>query len=68
MVPRFKETAFAIMEFQDHKSLVVRAAIAQLLPALAQFCPDAFAGSLHLTKAVNFLVKCTKLPELRTIT
>lgn len=66
MIPRFKETSNAIMQFRDHKSIVVKAAIAQLLPALAQFCPDAFSGSKHLNEAVEFLLKCAKLPELRT--
>lgn len=65
MVPRFKEISKAILEFKDHKSTVVRAAIAQLLPSLAEFCPDAFAHA-HMNETVDFLQKGSKIPELRT--
>lgn len=65
MVPRFKEISKAILEFKDHKSTIVRAAIAQLLPALAEFCPDAFAHA-HMNETVDFLQKCSKTSELRT--
>jgi len=64
MVPRFKEVCKAIMALQDHRSRVVRGTIASLIPALAQFCPDAFART-HLDEAVDVLVKCAKTTELR---
>lgn len=64
MVPRFKEVCRAIMGLQDHRSKVVRGAIASLIPALAHFCPDSFART-HLDESVDVLVKCSKVTELR---
>ena len=64
MVPRFKEVCRAIMGLKDHRSRAVRGSIAALLPALARYCPDAFART-HLDEAVDVLVKCSKSQELR---
>lgn len=66
MVPRFKEICMAIMALKDHRSKVVRSAIVELLPSLAQFCPDAFARSF-LDESVDILVKNCKLPELKPL-
>jgi FKBP12-rapamycin complex-associated protein len=57
MLPRFKELCSAIIGLKEHKSLVVRAAIASLLPELASFCPDVFART-HLNESIELLVKC----------
>jgi hypothetical protein len=64
MLPRFKEVCKAIMQLKDHNSKCVRSAITALLPALALFCPDAFARR-HLNESVDLLVKCAAIPELR---
>jgi Domain of unknown function (DUF3385) len=64
MMPRFKEVCKAIMALKDHSSKVVRSAITSLLPALALFCPDAFARR-HLNESVDLLVKCAAIPDLR---
>jgi Domain of unknown function (DUF3385) len=64
MMPRFKEVCKAIMALKDHSSKVVRSAITALLPALALFCPDAFARR-HLNESVDLLVKCAAIPDLR---
>jgi FKBP12-rapamycin complex-associated protein len=64
MIPRFKEICKAIMALKDHRSRVVRAAIAALLPELATFCPDAFART-HLDESVELLVKCSAASDLR---
>jgi hypothetical protein len=64
MLPRFKEVCKAIMQLKDHNSKCVRSAITALLPALAMFCPDAFARR-HLNESVDLLVRCASIPELR---
>jgi hypothetical protein len=38
---------------------IVRLAIVELLPQLAQFCPDPFARG-YLDTAITFLIKCAK--------
>ena len=64
MIPRFREVCKAIMDLKDHRSRMVRAKIIDLLPALAQLCPDAFARA-DLQDSVDFLSKCAKIPDLR---
>ena len=64
MMPRFKEVCKAIMVLKDNNSKVVRSAITSLLPALALFCPDAFARR-HLNESVDLLIKCASVPDLR---
>ena len=64
MVPRFKEISKAILGLHENRSRVVRCALLSLLPALAQFCADAFARS-YLDEAVEIVVKFSKIPELR---
>ena len=66
MVPRFKEMCKAIIVLKDHKSKIVKSEIVQLLPALAAFCPDAFARS-HLDEVVDILMKTNKTVDLKSI-
>jgi FKBP12-rapamycin complex-associated protein len=64
MVPRFKEMCKAIIALKEHRSKVVRGALLSLLPALAQFCPDAFART-YLDESVEIVVLASKVQELR---
>ena len=51
-MPRFREVCDATMTLCSHRSRDVRLAATTLLPALAAFCPDAFART-HLDDAVE---------------
>ena len=65
MLPRFKELSTAILLLREHKSRTVRAALIELLPTLARFCPDAF-GRAYLDDSLDFLVKSARIAELRS--
>lgn len=64
MIPRFKEVCKSLMLLKDHRSRIVKSAIIELLPALASLCPDVFARA-HMDESLDFLLRCTKVNELR---
>ena len=41
--PRFREACDAAIALREHRSRAIRKAVTDLLPRLAQYCPDAFA-------------------------
>ena len=43
MMPRFREACDAAIALREHRSRAIRKAVTDLLPRLAQYCPDAFA-------------------------
>lgn len=59
MIPRFKELCGAIISMKDHKSLIVKVAIIDLIPDLASFCPDAFQR-IYLDESVDILVQAAR--------
>lgn len=65
MVPRYTETCKAVLALKDHKSIVVRASLIQIIPNLAEYCPDSFVRS-YLDDSLDTLIKCMKSSELRS--
>lgn len=65
MIPRFKEVCRSLMALKDQKSRIVKLAIIDLLPSLANLCPDVFARA-HMDESIDFLIKCTRASELRS--
>ena len=63
MLPRFREVCRHLMELSYGKNKSVRIAIIQLLPELADYCPQSFAR-WHIASSIDFLLECSRTQEM----
>lgn len=59
MMPRFREACDAAIALREHRSHSIRKAATELLPRLAQYCPDAFSRS-YLATTTQHLLKIAR--------
>lgn len=59
MMPRFREACDAAIALREHRSQSIRKAATELLPRLAQYCPDAFSRS-YLATTTEHLLKIAR--------
>lgn len=59
MMPRFREACDAAIALREHRSRAIRKAVTELLPRLAQYCPDSFSRS-YLTITTQHLLKLAR--------